>query len=245
MAIQSFAQTTSGTITYNHSEKIDPSRMKIVTVTSGGGEGEAPPLPMTMDDEKTLIFGGGFAKFNGGGGPRMMKMSMEWNGSGESEKKEKKEEVKMKAPFESRTFFNMNKRSKIQMLTIKDEAKGTEDAVFTETPFSTPDNIEYSERTKEIAGFKCKKATFKDKNGKVTIWYTLDIPYNFSPIEKYTPKEGFVLEIESDDASYKATKYENTPIKPEELIMPGGAKKVSEEEYSAKRKEALANFKPF
>jgi GLPGLI family protein len=242
VAAQVFAQTTSGKIIFDHSEKIDASRMKVVTITSGNGEGEMPPLPTTIDDERTLIFGGGFAKFEGGGGPRMMRMNMDMSNG---EKKEEKSEMKIKAPFESRTFFNLNKKSKIQLLTIKDEAKGTEEAVFTETPFTTPDNIEYTEKTKEIAGFKCKKAVLKEKEGKVTIWYTTDIPYNFSPVEKYTPKEGFVLSIESDEVSYRARKYDNSPIKAEELIMPGGAKKVSDEEFKAKRKAALANFKPF
>ncbi|MFZ4544505.1 MAG: GLPGLI family protein [Saprospiraceae bacterium] len=237
------AQTTSGSIVYAHSEKIDPSRMKIVTITGGGGGDEpAPAMPTTIDDERTLVFGGGFAKFKGGRGSGMMRMNIESHGGA---KKENKEEIKMKAPFESRTFFNMNKGSKIQLLTLRDEEKGTEEAVFQEISFITPENIEYSEKTKDIAGFKCKKATIKDKDGKVTLWYTLDIPYTFSPVEKYTPKEGFVLELEADDVSYKATKYENTPVKPEELIMPGGAKKVTKEEYDAKRKEAMEKFRPF
>jgi GLPGLI family protein len=245
IAMQSFAQTSSGKIVYAHSEKFDPSRMKMVTITSGGGsEADAPPPPPTIDDERTLIFGGGFAKYESKqGGATMIKMNMEI-GSGGS-KEEKKEEIKMKSPFESRTFFNMNKKSKIQMLIVKDESKGTEEAVFTETPFATPEGIEYTNKTKKISGFECKKAILKAKEGKVTIWYTTEIPYTFSPVEKYTPKEGFVLEIESDDVSYKATKYENTPVKAEELIMPGGAKKVTQDEFNQKRKEALENFKPF
>ena len=240
-----FAQTTSGSIKFAITEKIDPSRMKIVTISSGGGEGDAPPpMPTTMDDERSMTFGGGFAKFENRK-PRMMSMSMNSDGGGAVSKTEKKEEIKMKMPFEARTFFNMNNKSKIQMLIIRDETQGKEEAFFTETPFITPENIEYTDKTKEIAGFKCKKAIIKNKDEKVTLWYTLDIPYTFSPIEKYTPKEGFVLEIESDDASYKAIKYDNSPVKAEDLIMPGGAKKVTKEEFDAKRKEAMAKFRPF
>jgi GLPGLI family protein len=245
-AIQAFAQTTSGAIKYAITEKIDPSRMKIVTVTSGGeGIGEAPPpMPTTMDDERTLTFGGGFAKLSTRK-PRMMTMNMTSDGGGSVSKTEKKEELKMKMPLESRTFYNMNKTSKIQMLTIRNEEKGTEEAFFTEIPATVPENVEYSDKTKDIAGFKCKKAIIKNKDEKVTVWFTTDIPYTFSPIEKYTLKEGFVLEIVSDDASYKALSFDGAPVKSEELIMPGGAKKVTKEELEAKRKEAMAKFKPF
>jgi GLPGLI family protein len=246
VGVQTFAQTTSGAIKYAITEKIDPSRMKIVTVTSGGeGSGETPPpMPTTMDDERTLTFGGGFAKLSNRK-PRMMSMNITSDGSGNISKSEKKEEIKMKMPFESRTFYNMNKTSKIQMLIIRDDEKGTEEAFFTEFPAIIIENVEYSDKTKDIAGFKCKKAIIKNKDEKVTIWYTTDIPYTFSPIEKYTLKEGFVLEIVSDDASYKALSFDGAPVKSEELIMPGGAKKVTKEEFDAKRKEAMAKFKPF
>jgi GLPGLI family protein len=245
VAAQVFAQTTSGAIKYAITEKIDPSRMKVVTITNGGGEGDAPPpMPMTMDDERTLTFGGGFAKLSNRK-PQMMNINMNSDGAGNVTKTETKEEIKMKMPFESRTFYNMNKTSKIQMMMIRNEEKGTEEAFFTETPAIILDNVEYTKKTKVIAGFKCKKAIVKNKDEKVTIWYTTDIPYTFSPIEKYTLKEGFVLEIVSDDASYKALSFDNAPVKSEELIMPGGAKKVSDEEFKAKRKAALANFKPF
>jgi GLPGLI family protein len=174
-----------------------------------------------------------------------MNINMNSDGAGNVTKTEKKEEIKMKMPFESRTFYNMNKTSKIQMLILSDDEKGTQEAFFTETPAIVPDNVEYSEKTKEIVGFKCKKAIIKNNDEKVTVWYTTDIPYTFSPIEKYTLKEGFVLEIVSDDASYKALSFDNAPVKSEELIMPGGAKKVTKEELDAKRKEAMAKFKPF
>ena len=234
------AQTTSGSIVYSHSEKIDPSKMKVITINRGGGDDVAHPLPTTVDDERTLIFGGGFGKFKGNRGSGLVKISMDGAG-----RKENREEMKIKMPFDSRTFFNMNKGTKIQLLTIRDEEKGTEEAFFTETPSISPENMEYSEKTKEIAGFKCKKATIKEKDGKVTLWYTLDIPYTFSPVEKYTPKEGFVLELEADDVYYKAEKFENTPVKAEDLILPGGAQKVTKEVYDAKRKEAMEKFRPF
>jgi GLPGLI family protein len=247
VAMQMFAQTTSGAIKYAIVEKIDPSRMKISTITrGGGGEGDAPlpPMPTTIDDERVLTFGGGFAKLSNRK-PRMMSMNFSGNGDGGMTKTEKKEEIKMKMPFESRTFYNMNKTSKIQMLILKDEEKGTEEGFFSETPATIVENVEYSDKTKDIAGFKCKKAIIKNKDEKVTVWYTTDIPYTFSPIEKYTLKEGFVLEIVSDDASYKALSFDSAPVKSEELIMPGGAKKVTQEELDTKRKEAMAKFRPF
>lgn len=235
-----FSQTTSGTIVFSHTEKVDPSRMKVITINRGGGDDVTHAMPSTIDDERTLVFGGGFGKFKGGRGSGMVRINFDGGG-----RKENKEEIKFKAPFESRTFFNMNKGSKIQLLTIKDEEKGTEEAIFTETPFETPENIDYSNKTKEIVGFKCKKATIKDKDGKITIWYTNDIPYTFSPVEKYTPKEGFVLELEGDDVYYKAMKYENNPVTADDLILPGGARKVSKEDFDKRRREAMEKFRPF
>lgn len=242
--ISNFAQTTSGTVTYDRTEKIDPSRMKVVTIVNGSGtEDVPPPMPTTFDDEMEITFGGGFAKV-ADRGPRMMNINIDSRG-GHTEKKEHKEEITFKAPFKSRTFYNMNNKSKISMFIVSDEAKGTEEAYFMESPFVTPEKIEYTGKTKKIAGFECKKAIIKEKDSKVVIWYTTEIPYTFSPVEKYTPKQGFVLAIEGDELSYKATKYESKPVKVEELIMPGGAKKLTKEAFEQKRKEVMEAFRPF
>lgn len=238
------ADLTSGTLTFSHIEKIDPSRMKVITVGNGPGD-EAPALPPTINDERELIFAAGFAKFKSQGG-RMIMRTVETGpgGGGQNGGEEREQTHEIKLPFQSGTFFDMNKKAKISLFTHSPEGK-PEEAFYYETPFSTPENFEIGKKTKKILGYTCKKATVKKKDETVTIWFTDEIDFTFSPIAEYTPPAGFVLQIEGADESYKAEKLDTTTLVPTaDLLIPGGAKKVTKEEFEKKRREAMDSFRP-
>lgn len=239
------ADLTSGTITFSHIEKIDPSRMKVITVGNGPGD-EDRQLPTTINDERELIFAAGFAKFKSQGGRMIMRtVSAGSGGGGQSNIEGEREEThEIKLPFESGTFFDMNKKAKISLFINRPEGK-PEEAFYYETPFLTPENFEIGKKTKKILGYTCKKATVKKKDETVTVWFTDEIDFTFSPIAEYTPPAGFVLEIESADESFKAEKLDvKTPVPTADLLIPGGAKKVSKEEFEKKRREAMDSFRP-
>ncbi len=61
-----------------------------------------------------------------------------------------------------------------------------------------------NEEVKEIAGYQCKKATTENPSfgfkGKITVWYTEDIPINDGP-QAYTGLPGLILEVNIGDLS--------------------------------------------
>ncbi|MGH2645441.1 MAG: GLPGLI family protein, partial [Chitinophagaceae bacterium] len=66
-------------------------------------------------------------------------------------------------------------------------------------------NFQTSDKTKKIAGYTCNKAIAQLRNVTYTIWYTKDIPEDFSPVDGLIPPDGgFVLALESDRMEYKA-----------------------------------------
>ncbi|MGE0635661.1 MAG: hypothetical protein AB7G44_14345 [Bacteroidia bacterium] len=60
--------------------------------------------------------------------------------------------------------------------------------------------VEYSDETKEIAGYKCKKATLKMENGaNLTVFYSEDIqPAKVNTDFTYSEIKGFPLEMQMD-----------------------------------------------
>jgi hypothetical protein len=68
--------------------------------------------------------------------------------------------------FRSQVFFFEKKQSTMNMEELK------------RTNYYLPDyDVEYGNKTKEIAGYKCKNATLKFKDGSPSyeVWYTKDI----------------------------------------------------------------------
>lgn len=78
--------------------------------------------------------------------------------------------------------------------------------------------VEYSDETKEIAGYKCKKATLKMENGaNLTLYYSEDIqPAKMNTDFTYSEIKGFPLEMQMDMNGMKfnmvATKVDGTPL---------------------------------
>ena len=94
-----------------------------------------------------------------------------------------------------------------------------------------------SDETRKIAGFDCKKAVIKDKNGsETTVWYTSDLGFSASPVPALWT-EGVVLGVENQRMNFFATEIEYIRIKDSELALPKKAKLLTEEKYAAKQAE--------
>jgi GLPGLI family protein len=64
--------------------------------------------------------------------------------------------------------------------------------------------IVYSDETKEVAGYKCKKATIKSEDGEeLAIYYTDEIPSSNSATNQFKGLKGFPLEYQANQNGLK------------------------------------------
>ena len=121
-------------------------------------------------------------------------------------------------------------------------------------------NWKYEKETKMIGKYLCLKATRikmvddydgiekkeKQKELKVTAWYTPEIPVSNGP-EKHHGLPGLILELHEDKMHYVCNKLILSPKNKKEIKPPTKGKKVSQKEYDKimkkKRKEMMENFK--
>jgi GLPGLI family protein len=85
--------------------------------------------------------------------------------------------------------------------------------------------VEYSDETKEIAGYKCKKATLKMENGaNFTLFYSEDIqPAKMNTDFTFSEIKGFPLEMQIDMQGMKfnmvASSVDGTPLSADNFSM--------------------------
>ena len=112
-----------------------------------------------------------------------------------------------------------------------------EQLLLEKTLGSNSSEVVKSEETRKIAGFNCKKASVKEKNGsETTIWYTTDLAFSASPVPALWT-EGVVLGVENQRMKFYATEIEYIKIKDSELALPKKARLITEEEYTTKQAE--------
>jgi hypothetical protein len=101
--------------------------------------------------------------------------------------------------------------------------------------------VEYSDDTKEIAGYKCKKATLKMERGtNLTLYYSEDIqPAKMNTDFTYSEIKGFPLEMQMDMNGMKfnmvATKVDGTPLSADyfSMAIPEGYTETSMAQFGA------------
>lgn len=114
--------------------------------------------------------------------------------------------------------------------------------------------------TKKIGKYLCLKATAvkmvddyegvkkkeKQKELKITAWYTPEIPVSNGP-EYYFGLPGLILELHEDKMHYVANKIVLNPKNKKEIEAPKKGKKVTQKQYDAimdkKTQEMIENFK--
>ncbi len=268
-SLLSQAQTppTSGKITYEGMRRFDPSQMRMVIngqeVRPGSPGAPEPPegMPEVISFAQKLVFAGSMAKEERDR-PQNMMMRRTVDGSGAGGGRPREE--RLAPPFEQTTFLDLANRQRIDVMTIKKDSVST--TYRTAVPMPKAENWEPSDKTKKIAGYLCHKATAtaqigrqRDRGGRggeaaastatsakpetYTVWYTTDLPFTYSPIAALTPERGVVLQIESDNESFKATSISTEAVAESAFQPPAGAKLVSSDEMNELRRKAMADFR--
>ena len=246
------AQPTSGKISYEVMQKIDMSQIRMVINGQEvrPGSAEAPTdLPETRSFLQEFIFSGQHGKEeqdrNGGGGV-MIRQVMRDGGPGDAGPGPGGSEGRGNRnfngrPFERSVFFDLAAQKTVEVLTIKKDSVTKQ--YQTELPLKRVTGWQETEKTKKIAGYLCKKATVPFRNMSYTIWYTTELPFTYSPISSLTPEKGVVLQIESDNEAFKATKVAAQDVKESEVMPPKNAQVVTPDELNTIRQKAMADMR--
>lgn len=207
-----FAQSNhSGVINYEIIIQRNNSGMGGQNMNNDGDNGGDAPSTFTM--ERTFTFnatGGKLASPSFGGG-----------GGGNFARRGSNDEY---VDFANKQFIRAFKR------------EGNDTTFYISQQMRTAENFQPSDKTKKIAGYVCHKATAQMRNNTFTIWYTKDLPENFSPVDGLIPPDGgFVLALESDRMEYRATKINLQDVSNKDVQMQGPTKELSQEEVRAMR----------
>lgn len=143
-------------------------------------------------------------------------------------------ETVLSVPHTTVEYWDFARRQAASLLTVKVPQTA---AYVATAPIATP-TLTYTGKTKEILGQLCQKATTTYQDVAYTLWIATEIEATFSPMPDLAPEKGVVLEIESADLSFKATKLEMKPVSPSYVLLPGGATPVTAEELAEKRTAA-------
>ena len=247
----------SGKITYEGMRQIDRSQMRMVIngqeVRPGSPGAPEPPegAPEIMSFTQKLVFAGTMAKEERDrpGGNMMFRRqgpdgAPDGSGGpgGGGNQGNRPRNMRMNFPFEQQTYLDLAKNGRIDVLTVKKDSV-TSETYRAEKPLPTAVDWQASDKTKKIAGYVCHKATATHRKMPYTVWYTTDLPFTYSPVADLTPPKGVVLQIESDNESYKATGVSTEAVDAATVEPPKNAKTVSADEMEQIRRKGMADFR--
>lgn len=250
-----YGQTpTSGKITYEGMRQIDRSQMRMAIngqeVRPGSpGAPEAPEgAPEVMSFTQKLVFAGTMAKEERDRpGGNMMFRRQGGDGApdgagGAGNQGNRPRNMRMNFPFEQQTYLDLASNKRIDVMTVKKDSV-TSETYRAEKPLPTAVDWQTNDKTKKIAGYVCHKATATHRKMPYTVWYTTDLPFTYSPVADLTPPKGVVLQIESDNESYKASGVSMEAVDATTVEPPKNAKVVSAEEMEQIRRKGMADFR--
>jgi hypothetical protein len=258
-----YAQPKSGKISYEVMQKIDFSQMRMVINGQEvrPGSADAPTdLPETRSFAQYFIFSGSYGKEeqdrNGGGGVTVRQVFQDTapggpggpgpggpgpGGPGPGGPDGRGNRNFNGRPFERSIFFDLANQKTVEVMTIKKDSVTKQ--YQTDLPLKRVSGWQETDKTKKIAGFLCKKATVPFRNMTYTVWYTTELPFTYSPISSLTPEKGVVLQIESDNEAFKATKIAEQDVKESDVMPPKNAQVVTPEELNTIRQKAMADMR--
>jgi len=246
-----YGQTpASGKITYEGMRQIDRSQMRMVingqeVQPGSAGAPDAPEgMPEVMSFTQKLVFSGTMAKEERDRpqGMMMRRTMGDGGGAGGSSREGRPQTARMAPPFDQQTYLDLANRQRIDVLVVKKDSTVT-DIYRTEKPMPTAADWTTSDKTKKIAGYVCHKGTATRRKQTYTVWYTTDLPFTYSPIADLTPPKGVVMQIESDNESYKATGVSMEAVAEASVQPPKAAKSISAEEMEQMRRKGMADFR--
>ncbi len=232
---QAYAQF-SGQISYEIIRKIDPSSLRMLINGEPVKPGD-PNFPTDIPDSRTYgqksLFSGNYVKevldnqntivqrvSRDGGPPRTANLGR---------------------PFNEYKCVDLAGQKSITFLTI---GEGTEAKTYqSESPIQRISGWQFSDQTKKIAGYQCKKATITFNNEPYAIWFTEELPATYSPVHELTPEKGVVLLIEGSREQFKASKVQPRAVNAKEVEPRTDVEQVSREELTDLREKAMADFR--
>jgi hypothetical protein len=237
--LSSFAQTSSGIITYEGMRKLDPSLIRVVIngdVVEAGSPDAPADLPDVISFSQQLVFANNSAKeVKDNPGPVVRRFMGTPGDAGPGEA------LKIDPPFIENTFLDLAGKKYVRTLEIKKNGKA--ENYQTDEPYKKAEGWKDAGKTKKIAGYSCKKATATWKGETYSIWYTTDLNFTYSPINGLVPDKGVVLEIEGSSQSFKATKIENKAVSESQFTPSADVQVVSNTQYEDLRSKAQADFR--
>lgn len=252
---------SSGEIRYEVTRRIDLSQVRMNVNGQEVRPGRTMPngqpfdMPQTTTFGQSLLFANGMAmeKSEMGNGVRTIRMGGNGGGGGNDgsprddnpereQRRADRQTMRNNRPFENEAFIDMSSQTRIIVLGIKKDSLTT-DYYRNDVPIVRDSTWKEDDKTRKIAGYKCQKATANLKNTPYTIWYTTELPLTYSPVPSLTPDKGVVLQIESDQEAYKATKIDPKPIDEATLRPNKKAQLVSKKAMEEIRRKAMASFR--
>ncbi len=215
----------SGQISYEGIHKIDPASLKFLDENGELMKPSDPNFPKDIPDnrmsEQKVLINGSYAKVTGNNYQVMPSVG------------------KLR-PFFEQVFIDLKTLKKITLLTVGND---TEAKIYqAATSLQRVSGWQFTEQTKKMAGYTCRKGTVPYKKETFTVWITTELPFTYSPIPELTPDTGTVLLIEGSKEQFKATKItktnpDNSAIKPNVQ-----AQTVTLEQLAELRQKAIADF---
>ncbi|MGX5818131.1 hypothetical protein ACWKWU_08045 [Chitinophaga lutea] len=236
-ALPAGAQDTSGVIEYEMTARLDASNLRIVRM--GDGPAEPPPgmdIPEVLTLKTTLWFSGGKARLERESGPGMQFMSVSAEGGAAPRRRT------LRPPVSNSSYIDLANRKTLSVVREQDDSGAVKGVWYAEEDFSAPPDLKLSEKTKTIAGYRCRRATARLGDEEFVLWYTTDLPMVFSPITGVTPEKGVVLSIESSKRSFVARKVELKPLSPGDVSLPPSAQKLTKDELKEKQRQIMEQF---
>lgn len=233
-----FAQQ-SGQITYEVVRKIDPSGMRIMINGEQVKPGD-PNFPADIPDTRTfgqkILFTGNFVKENRDDQNTMIRTMVQDPGMGRAP-----QTSEMGKPFEEQVFVDLSASKLITLLTV---GKGEQAQIYkSELPLKRAEGWQLTDQTRKIAGYLCRKATLPLKKENYSVWFTTDLPLNYSPIHELTPEKGVVLLIESSREQIRATKVNLSAVAEKDVEPPAKAQTATPQQLADLREKAMADFR--
>lgn len=247
---QTASTAPSGKITYEGLRRVDMSRirMSVNGQEVRPGSGDVPEgMPDVISFTQKLLFAGSYAKEERDRPQNPMRQNRAGDANSSPDGASANGRpiggpgMGMMRMNDQETYLDMANRQRISIMTVRRDS--ATQRYRTERPFPKAEGWETSDKTKKIAGYVCHKATVTRRNAPYTIWYTTDLPFTYSPIADLTPDKGVVLQIESDDESYKASAVSLEPIDAASLQPPSDVKTISPEEMEQIRRKQMADFR--